>query len=62
MRENREKQKKITFAECFYLGTRQSVYLDTLPSDKVKTLGKGTGFAECISLGTQQSWGLAECL
>ena len=47
-------------AECFYLGTRQSNFLATwklvtLPSAKVKALGKNPGFAEYKCKGTRQS-------
>jgi len=61
MQENREKQKKITFAEYFYLGTRQSVHSAKAPaltSAFLLALGKDGRFAECQILDTRQSLGL----
>jgi len=58
---NKQKiQKKTSFAECYYLDSRQSdrfsiFWKKALPSAITWSLGKVWNFAECHTSGTRQS-------
>ena len=59
------KTKKITFAEYFYLGTRQSVHsakAQALPSAFCLTLGKAGALPSACDRALGKAFVFAECL